>query len=61
MDWESAITLKPGRASFYAHAAEASIQIGNWSLAMDYYQQAITLDPENKDYQKRYREIKAQT
>jgi tetratricopeptide (TPR) repeat protein len=61
MDWESAITLKPARASFYAHAAEASIQIGNWPLAMDYYQQAITLDPENKDYQKRYREIKAQT
>jgi len=60
-DWKSAITLKPGRASFYTHAAEACIQIGDWPHAIDYYQKAINLDPENKDYQKRYLEIKAQS
>ena len=60
-DWKSAITLKPGRASFYFHAAEAYVQIGDWALAMGYYQKAIKLDPENKNYQKRYHEIKAQS
>ncbi len=60
-DWKSAISLEPGRASFYAHAGDACTQTGNWRLAMDYYQKAIKLDPENKHYQKRYLELKAQS
>ena len=58
-DWKAAIKLKPNRASFYAHAADAFRKLGDLTLAIDYYQQAIELDPENKKYQKRYRELKA--
>lgn len=58
-DWKSAIKLKPNRASFYAHAAEAYRKLGDLTLAIDYYQQAIKLDPKNKRYQKRYHELRA--
>ena len=55
--WQSAIRLKPDRASYHAQAAEASIMIGNWLQAKTSYQKAIQLDPQNKRYIKRYREI----
>jgi len=35
--------------------------LGDWPAAMDYYQKALELDPENKGYKERYRELKAQT
>ena len=56
-DWRSAIKLKPNRASFYAHAAETCRKLGDLTLAINYYQKAVELDPENKKYQKRYREL----
>jgi len=59
-DWKSAVKLKPNRASFYAHAAEACRKLGDLTLAIDYYQKAIELDPKNKKYQKRYHELIAQ-
>ena len=58
-DWKLAIRLSPKRASFYAQAAEAYRMLGDWPLAIDYYQKAIKLDPENKGYNKRYQELKA--
>ena len=59
-DWKSAIRLSPETAPFYAQAAEAYRMLGDWPVATDYYQKALELDPENKRYQKRYRELKAE-
>jgi tetratricopeptide (TPR) repeat protein len=59
-DWESAIRLSPEKASFYARAGEAYRMLGYWPAAIDYYQKAMELDPENRHYKKRYREIKAE-
>jgi tetratricopeptide (TPR) repeat protein len=56
-DWEFAIKLSPERAPYYARAAECYMIIGNPSVAIDYYKKAVKLDPENRDYQRRYREI----
>jgi tetratricopeptide (TPR) repeat protein len=58
-DWKLAIRLSPKRATFYARAAEAYRMLGYWLAAMDYYQKAMKLDPENKRYKKRYQEFKA--
>ena len=58
-DWKLAIRLNPKRAAFYAQAAEAYRMLGYWPAAMDYYQKAMKLDPENKRYNKRYQELKA--
>jgi tetratricopeptide (TPR) repeat protein len=60
-DWKSAIRLGPETAPFYAQAAEAYRMLGDWPGAIDYYQKALQLDPENKGYQKRYRELKAES
>jgi len=60
-DWKAAIRLRPETASFYAQTAEAYRMLGDWPAAMDYYQKALELDPENKQYKERYRELKAQT
>jgi tetratricopeptide (TPR) repeat protein len=57
-DWKSAIRLAPHTASFHAQVAEAYIRLGDWPHAVDYYQKAIELDPENKRYNKRYLELK---
>jgi len=57
-DWKLAIRLSPKKASFYAQAAEAYRMLGYWLAAMDYYQKAMKLDPENKRYKKRYLDLK---
>jgi len=58
-DWRLAIRLSPDKASFYAQAAEAYRMLGDWRLAISYYEKALNLDPKNKGYNKRYRELKA--
>ena len=55
--WQSAIRLKPDSAAYYAQAAEAYVMIGDWSKAVEYYQKAARLDPQNKQYKKRYQQI----
>jgi len=55
--WQTAIRLRPDSAAYYAQSAEASIMIGNWLQAKSSYRKAIELDPHNKRYIKRYREI----
>ncbi len=60
-DWRSAITLKPDSPAFYAQAAEAYRKLGDWPLALNYYKNALKIDPENKRYQKRYLELKAES
>jgi tetratricopeptide (TPR) repeat protein len=60
-DWKSAIRLRPETASFYAQAAEAHRMLGDWPVAINYYQKALRLDPENKRYEKRYRELRAES
>jgi len=56
-DWRLAIRLSPKKASFYAQIAEAYRMLGDWPLAVSYYKKALSLYPENKRYNKRYREI----
>lgn len=56
-DWQSAIGIAPGRAEYYARAAEAYIQTGDWSRAVDCYRRAVALDGENHRYKRRYREL----
>jgi tetratricopeptide (TPR) repeat protein len=55
--WQSAIRLKSDAAVYYARAAEAYVMIGDWSKAVAYFQKAVRLDPQNKQYKKRYRQI----
>jgi tetratricopeptide (TPR) repeat protein len=55
--WQSAIRLKSDDAVYYARAAEAYVMIGDWSKAVEYYQKAAGLDPQNKQYKKRYQQI----
>jgi len=58
-DWEVAIKLSPERASYYARAAECYRIIDNFPIATDYYKKAVELDPENRNYQRRYHEIES--
>ncbi|GBC62228.1 hypothetical protein DENIS_3197 [Desulfonema ishimotonii] len=53
-DWLRAIRLRPGHAAFYAQAAEAFQKLGDAKSCVDYYQKAMTADPENARYKKRY-------
>jgi tetratricopeptide (TPR) repeat protein len=55
--WQSAIRLKSDNAVYYARAAEAYVMIGDWSKAVEYFQKAAGLDPQNKRYKKRYQQI----
>jgi tetratricopeptide (TPR) repeat protein len=57
-DWRLAIRLSPKKASFYAQIAEAYRMLGDWPLAISYYKKALKLDPKNRRYGKRYRELK---
>lgn len=56
-DWKMAISLSPKKASYYAQAAEAYRMLGDWPTAVDYYKKVLDLDPENKGYNRRFREI----
>jgi tetratricopeptide (TPR) repeat protein len=56
-DWQRAIQLLPDRAAFYAQTAEAHYRLGNLSLSLDYYRDALERDPQNRDYRKRYAEL----
>ena len=57
-DWLRAIGLKRDRAGFYAHAGDAEVMLGHGSAAVEYYEKALKLDPENERYQRRYQKIK---
>lgn len=57
-DWEKVISLHPKAARYYAHAANAYEQLGKRASALEYYRKAMTLDPNNKNYQKKYQELK---
>ena len=57
-DWTSAMALEPKKAYFHARAAEAHLNLGQWSRAVDQYKKAIHLDPKNKTYQKRYDKLR---
>ncbi|MDY7036816.1 MAG: tetratricopeptide repeat protein, partial [Thermodesulfobacteriota bacterium] len=56
-DWKSAISLSPKAASYYARSAEAHYRLAEWSRAADCYKKAMSLDPKNKKYRKRYKQI----
>ena len=58
IDWQTAISHSPRNARFYAYAAEAYINLGLWERAVKYLQEAGRLDPKNKNYKKRYSELK---
>ncbi|MBW1705281.1 MAG: tetratricopeptide repeat protein [Deltaproteobacteria bacterium] len=57
-DWTSAMALEPKKAYFCARAAEACINLGQWSSAVEHYEKAIHLDPKNKNYRKRYDKLR---
>jgi tetratricopeptide (TPR) repeat protein len=57
-DLESAIALKPNSARYYAKAAETYEKGGKLSNAIDYYEKAVKLAPENKGYQNRYQALR---
>jgi tetratricopeptide (TPR) repeat protein len=56
-DWKEAITLAPENASLYAQIAEAYIELGDLSLTLEYYKKAITLNPDNHGYVKKYNDL----
>ncbi|MBC8420954.1 MAG: tetratricopeptide repeat protein [Desulfobacterales bacterium] len=57
-DWETAIALDPKNAGYFAGAADAYDKAGKWSMAMEYYQKAIDLNPRQPEYRKRYNAIR---
>ena len=59
-DWKSAIGLAPQNAAFHARIAEVYIKLGNLSQALEYYQKAMTLNPGNHGYTKRYQKLKGE-
>jgi tetratricopeptide (TPR) repeat protein len=52
-DWQQAISLEPGNASFYFQAGDISEKMDRIDEAAEYYQKAIELAPENKSYLQR--------
>ena len=57
-DWKSAIALKPDNARYYASIAEIYKKMNKNSQALIYYRKALEIDPNNKQYQKKYRNFK---
>ncbi|MBW1902039.1 MAG: tetratricopeptide repeat protein, partial [Deltaproteobacteria bacterium] len=49
VDWESAIALNPKNAGYFARAADAHEKAGKLSMAMEYYQKAIELNPQHQE------------
>jgi tetratricopeptide (TPR) repeat protein len=56
-DWRAAISLRPDYAPFYAQAGEAYAQLAYWPIAVEYYKKALSLDPNNEGYKKKYKEL----
>jgi tetratricopeptide (TPR) repeat protein len=49
-DWLQALTIDPGKASFYFHAGDAAEKMGRVDEAAGYYLKAMELEPANKTY-----------
>ena len=60
-DWKAAIDLAPKQAAYYANIAEAYIKLGKLSPALEYYREAIKLNPGNKDYAGKYKKLKGES
>jgi len=60
-DWKSAIDLAPKNAAFHASMAEAYIKLGELSQALEYYKEAIALNPGNKNYTAKYKKLKGES
>jgi tetratricopeptide (TPR) repeat protein len=60
-DWQEAIRLEPKQASFYAQVAESYIKLGNFNLAIEYYQKAMMLSPGNHGYVEKYNLLKGKS
>jgi tetratricopeptide (TPR) repeat protein len=60
-DWKAAISLAPKQAAYHANIAEAYIQLGELSPALEYYREAIKLNPGNKDYAGKYKKLKGES
>ena len=58
-DWKAAIRLEPKRDYCYAQLAETYLKSGDLNKASAYYQQAIQINPRNKNYLKKLKAIKA--
>ena len=56
-DLEAAIALEPRNAGYCVRAADAYNRAGKLSIAIDYYEKAVKLAPENKGYQKQYQAL----
>ncbi|MFH1489327.1 MAG: tetratricopeptide repeat protein [Pseudomonadota bacterium] len=56
-DWESAIRLSPRKAAYYVKAAEGWFRIGEWERAVAYYRKVVEMEPDNKQYRKRFEEL----
>jgi tetratricopeptide (TPR) repeat protein len=57
--WEEGLKIAPTRANLHANIAEAHIKLGNLKQAIAHYQKALTLDPQNKQYQQKIRDLDA--
>ena len=60
-DWKAAIDLAPKQAAYHANIAEAYIKLGELSPALEYYREAIKLNPGNKDYAGKYKKLKGKS
>ncbi len=60
-DWNAAIRLDPKQAAYHANIAEAYVKLGDLSPALEYYREAINLNPGNKDYAGKYKKLKGKS
>ena len=60
-DWKAAIRLAPNQAAYHANIAEAYIKLGEMSPALEYYREAIKLNPDNKGYAGKYKKLKGKS
>lgn len=59
-DWKTGMSLAAKRAAYYAHAADALVQLARFDEALDYAAKAAALEPENQQLQLRYTRLKEQ-
>lgn len=57
-DWKSAISIEPKNHRFLMYAADALQQTGNISLAIEYIEKAVKLNPANETYRKKLKSAK---